>query len=115
MDKKLFKAIDKTIRREQLYKQDKLSRTLIAVRFGVGRHHLNKLLNEFADGKSFPQYINAIRLEKAFELLTYHPEMSIGEVAFEVGFTPPNLRECFKRCYGLTPGEYRAGIFDEDV
>ena len=39
-----------------------------------------------------------------------HPEMTITDVAREVGFTAPNLREQFKRCYGITPAEYRAGL-----
>jgi AraC-like DNA-binding protein len=49
----------------------------------------------------------------AFELLTYHPEMSIADIAQEVGFTAPNLREQFKRCYGVTPVEYRAGLVED--
>lgn len=113
MDKTLFKTIDKTIRNEKLYKRDDLSRLYVMERFGIGRHNLNNQLNVFADGKSFPQYINSIRLEVAFELLTYHPEMSIADIAQEVGFTAPNLREQFKRCYGVTPGEYRAGLVED--
>ena len=81
MDKTLFKTIDKIIRNEKLYKRDDLSRSYIMERFGIGRHNLNNQLNVFADGKSFPQYINSIRLEVAFELLTYHPEMSIADIA----------------------------------
>ena len=46
----------------------------------------------------------------AYDLLTYHPEMTITDVAREVGFTAPNLREQFKRCYRITPAEYRAGL-----
>ena len=83
-------------------------------RFGIGRHHLNDQLNTFADGMSFPQYINSIRMEVAYELLTNHLEMTITEVAREVGFTAPNLREQFKRCYGITPAEYRAGLISAD-
>jgi AraC-like DNA-binding protein len=79
-------------------------------RFGIGRHHLNDQLNAFADGMSFPQYINSIRMEVAYDLLTNRPEMTITEIAREVGFTAPNLREQFKRCYGITPIEYRASL-----
>ena len=82
-------------------------------RFGISRHRLNDLLNAHAGGMTFPQYINAIRIEVAYELLTYHPEMTITEVAREVGFTAPNLREQFKRCYGITPAEYRAGLITD--
>jgi len=87
-----------------------LMREDIMERFGIGRHHLNNQLNAFADGMSFPQYINSIRMEVAYDLLTNHPEKNITDVAREVGFTAPNFREQFKRCYGITPAEYRAGL-----
>ena len=114
MDKELFKTIDNIIRKERLYAQVDLMREDIMQRFGIGRHHLNDQLNTFADGMSFPQYINSIRMEIAYDLLTNHPEMTIGDIAREVGFTAPNLRFQFKRCYGITPAEYRAGLDDED-
>ena len=114
MDKDLFKTIDKIIREERLYAQVNLMREDIMERFGIGRHRLNDQLNAFADGMSFPQYINSIRMEIAYDLLTNRPEMKITEIAREVGFTAPNLREQFKRCYGITPVEYRAGLAIDD-
>ena len=114
MDKDLFKTIDKIIREERLYAQVNLMREDIMERFGIGRHRLNDQLNTFADGMSFPQYINSIRMEIAYDLLTNRPEMKITEIAREVGFTAPNLREQFKRCYGITPAEYRASLVIDD-
>ena len=114
MDKDLFKTIDKIIREERLYAQVNLMREDIMERFGIGRHRLNDQLNAFADGMSFPQYINSIRMEIAYDLLTNRPEMKITEIASEVGFTAPNLREQFKRCYGITPAEYRASLVAGD-
>ena len=84
MDKDLFKTIDKIIREERLYAQVNLMREDIMERFGIGRHRLND------------------------------QEMKITEIAREVGFTAPNLREQFKRCYGITPAEYRAGLAIDD-
>ena len=114
MEKDLFKTIDKIIREERLYAQVNLMREDIMERFGIGRHRLNDQLNTFADGMSFPQYINSIRMEIAYDLLTNRPEMKITEIAREVGFTAPNLREQFKRCYGITPAEYRASLVIDD-
>ena len=114
MDKDIFKTIDTAIRKEHLYAKANLMREDIMHRFGIGRHHLNDQLNTFADGMSFPQYINSIRMEVAYDLLTNHPEMTIADVAREVGFTAPNFREQFKRCYGVTPAEYRAGLVTDD-
>ena len=112
MDKDLFKTIDSVIRTERLYAQVNLMREDIMRRFCIGRQ--NDQLNTFADGMSFPQYINSIRMEVAYDLLTKHPEKSITEIAREVGLTAPNFREQFKRCYGITPAEYRSGLVATD-
>lgn len=114
MDKDLFKTIDTVIRKERLYAQANLMREDVMQRFSIGRHHLNDQLNAFADGMSFPQYINSIRMEVAYDLLTNRSEMTITEIAREVGFSAPNLREQFKRCYGITPAEFRATLVPED-
>jgi AraC-like DNA-binding protein len=66
-----------------------------------------------ADGLSFPQYVNNIRLEETLRMLRDEPDKAITAIATEVGFTPANLREQFKRCYGVTPGEYRAGLVED--
>ena len=110
MGKEEFEKIDKVIRRERLYANVGLMRENVMARFNISRHRLNYLLTRYADGMSFPQYINAIRLEEAYDLITHHPEMSIAEVAAEVGLTAPNLRGLFKRRYGMTPSEYRTHL-----
>ena len=107
MCKELFERIDSVIRSERLYANVDLMREDVMRRFGISRHHLNDLLNQHAGGLSFPQYINDIRVKEAYELISHHPEMSIAEIAFEVGFTAPNLRDQFKRHYGMTPMKYR--------
>ena len=115
MDKDLFTTIDSAIRTERLYANVSLMREDVMQRFGVGRHRLNNLLNAHTDGKTFPQYINAIRMEVAYDMLTNHPEMTITDIARAVGFTAPNLREQFKRCYGIPPAEYRASLLADSA
>lgn len=110
----LFKKITTTIRKERLYANIALEREDIMERFDISRHRLNELLNTHADGMSFPQFINAIRLEEAYTLLVNHPEMTITKIARLVGFSAPNLREQFKRCYGITPAEFRANLLTSE-
>lgn len=106
-DPELFSRIDEAIKSEKLYSNQFLQRQDIIDRFGINRHALNALLNCYADGHSFPAYINSIRMQEALRLLKTDPGMSISEVAAAVGFSPANLREQFKRSYGMTPAEYR--------
>ena len=102
----MFNEIDTAIRSERLYSNVTLQRQNICDRFGISRHTLNDLLTEYADGLSFPQYINAIRVEEALRLLREEPSKTVAAIAAEVGFTPANLREQFKRQYGMTPAEF---------
>ena len=103
----IFSAIDAAIREEQLYVNQQLQRQDICDRFGISRHALNDLLAQHADGLSFPQYINAIRINEAIVLLKGQPDMTVTAIAKAVGFTPSNFREQFKQKYGITPQEYR--------
>lgn len=103
----IFNSIDTAIRTEHLYTNINLQRQDICDRFSISRHALNDLLAAHADGLSFPQYVNTIRLEEALRLLRYEPSKNLTAIANEVGFTPANLREQFKRKYGMTPADYR--------
>ncbi len=106
----LFKHIDQTIRSEQLYRNVNLQRQDICERFNISRHMLNHILAEHTGGLSFPQYVNTIRLEETLRLLRDEPATTISAIATHVGFTPANLREQFKRKYGMTPVEYRQNL-----
>ena len=106
----LFAAIDTAIRSERLYSNVTLQRQDICDRFGIRRHTLNDLLSAYAKGQSFTQYVNAIRMEEAVNLLRESPDMTLTAIAAAVGFTPANLRDKFKRLYGMTPAEYRQNM-----
>ena len=78
MSKELFKRIDSVIRSERLYANVDLMREDVMRRFGISRHRLNDLLNQYVGGLSFPQYINDIRVKEAYELIsTRHFDMAI--------------------------------------
>ena len=109
-DKELFDLIDGIIRKEKLYTNINLQRQDIVDRFDISRHYLNDLFSAYANGQSFPAYINGMRMQDALLMLENEPEMSIGLIAEAVGFTPANFREQFKKVFGMTPAEYRQNL-----
>lgn len=109
-DKELFELIDGIIRKEKLYTNINLQRQDIVDRFDISRHYLNDLFSAYANGQSFPAYINGMRMQDALLMLENEPEMSIGLIAEAVGFTPANFREQFKKVFGMTPAEYRQNL-----
>ena len=109
-DPKLFRVIDRIIHEEMLYTNPNLQRQDILDRFGISRRTLNDILTTYADGQSFTAYINAMRLHDAVHLLHEEPEMSLTDIAENVGLTPATFRDQFKRQFGMTPTEYRQNL-----
>jgi AraC-like DNA-binding protein/quercetin dioxygenase-like cupin family protein len=61
-------------------------------------------------GKTFTDYLQDRRIEKALELLK-HSALSIEQIAFEVGYTDKKqFYKPFRERLGLTPGDYRKRI-----
>lgn len=54
------------------------------------------------------EYVNVVRLERATQLLIGEPNLSIEQVAYQVGFNDYRyFGRTFKKRYGLTPSEYK--------
>jgi AraC-like DNA-binding protein len=87
-----------------------LSVQAVARRQGVSARYVQMLFEE--QGTTFSQYVIGHRLARAYRLLTdpRFAERSITSVAFDVGFGDLTyFNRAFRRCYGGTPSEVRAG------
>lgn len=59
-------------------------------------------------GQTPNEFIINVKMKKASSLLIDHPEFSISEIAYMLGFnTPKYFAKCFKDQFGVTPTEYR--------
>ncbi|WP_436667231.1 AraC family transcriptional regulator [Latilactobacillus sakei] len=55
------------------------------------------------------QYLTAYRIQKVKEILITHPNISLADAAYAVGFSNENyLIHVFKQYEGITPGKFRA-------
>ena len=78
----------------------------VSAALGCHRDHLNRVIKRFC-GRSFRDYVVAVRLEAAQTLLL-HTEMSIAQIAQEVGFSTTELFIKFFRYHAkTTPSRYR--------
>ncbi|WP_298246661.1 AraC family transcriptional regulator [uncultured Christiangramia sp.] len=107
-DQRLVNSIKSTII-EEVY-SDKLSNTklstLLASKLNFDYSHITHQFSE-SEGQSIQKYYNAVRIERAKELLDYD-ELGIAEIADLLGYsTPAYLSTSFKNATGLTPSEYR--------
>lgn len=78
-----------------------------ARRFGYSPDYLGRLCKQ-QTGRSFPQFLQELRMEKAERLLTSRPELSLKELARECGYAEANyLIKVYKKRFGRTPKERR--------
>lgn len=89
--------------------QQKLTLQEVADCCFVSQWHLSKLLNRYAE-KSFYDILNAIRIEKAKELLL-DPKLKIGEISEMVGYADTaHFARTFKKITGMSANEYRNSL-----
>jgi AraC-like DNA-binding protein len=68
--------------------------------------HLNRTVKNLM-GKTAKEYIQS-RIIVGAKRMLYFSDSSIKEIAFELGFQEPsNFNAFFKKCTGLSPGEFR--------
>ena len=90
---------------EKNYSQ-KLTLQAVADCCYVSQWHLSKLLNRYAE-KSFYDILNAIRIQKAKELLA-DPKLKIGEIGEMVGYADTaHFARTFRKLEGMSANEYR--------
>ena len=74
----------------------------------ISPYYFSKLFKEETGG-NFIDYVTAIRMEKAKELLS-STDKSMKEICSAVGYQDPNyFSRSFKKNVGVTPTEYKEG------
>jgi len=76
----------------------------VAKKIGISRMQLHRKLKALTN-QSTSQFIQNIRLEKAYELLK-EKEFNVSEVTYRTGFSHPNhFSRVFKKKYGKAPSK----------
>ena len=82
------------------------NRDRMAADLGMSVSTLYSRLRECTD-LSIQTFIQAVRLNAACDILRAEPGIRISELAYRVGFnTPKYFSQCFKKEFGLLPGEF---------
>jgi len=108
LDKKLMEKIE-TIVQEKMGDPD-FSVDQLGVEAGLSRMHLYRKIKALT-GQSPREFVKKRRLERSKELLE-EGNHTVAEIAYDVGFsTPGNFSTAYRKCFGITPAQYRAGCF----
>ncbi len=95
----------------ELYKDSDLNIEILCKAMGMSRSVLNNKVQE-AFGQSIGQFIRTYRLTVAKEIICNGKidEISISEIAYDVGFNDPKyFTRCFSREFGTAPSAMLAG------
>ncbi len=88
------------------YKEN-ISVTALAKRFGLSRSSFCAVFPQFT-GLSVRRYIAQKRILEAQMLIRSHPELSLGQIAAEVGYEDTTtFYRNFLRVAGVSPSKYR--------
>ena len=83
-----------------------LTRLEVAKVVGISARQLGRIMKTSL-GLTFQQYLTNLRMDLARQLLRA-TEPQVKQIAGDVGFSDPsNFCRCFRRCIGLSPGEFR--------
>ncbi|WP_168121786.1 response regulator [Paenibacillus sp. HB172176] len=93
----------------QEHLQEEITLTQISGYSNLSASYFGVLFKQYT-GKSFVNYFNQIRIDKALELLR-SSDMKIYEIAEAVGFVSlPYFNRVFKQVSSMTPNEYRKSL-----
>lgn len=90
----------------EYYSNPNFSYQMLAEEVGITPYYLGTIFKS-ERGESIREYVNAIRLERACELL-FQTDYTVKAIAERVGFISCNhFFMSFKKKYGMTPQKYR--------
>ena len=104
----LFERIEAFLQDGQIFRDARLRAPAVAEALGITNRELATCLR--AHGfRSFPDYVNARRVDYACELLRHHPNMKIRSLSIEAGFvSESSFYSSFGSRTGTTPKQWLA-------
>lgn len=109
----LFRALDRIMREEKIYKDNFITKDKVAELLGTNRTYLSRIINEQAQ-LSFTHYVNRFRIEEAIRLLS-DPENDtpLKAISADLGFNSiSTFYNLFQSTVGMTPSQYRNKVLE---
>lgn len=106
----LYQRIEQAMTQKELYLNPDLDIKTLAEDVGSSRTNISVCINSIT-GKTFRNWLSEYRLNLFVQMLTQYPDEPIEELMIRCGYKEQStLRRQFKAAYGMTAGEYRKQI-----
>lgn len=106
----ILTTLEAHLHKTKIFTDAELSLDKLAQGAGISKYHISEALNSYAC-KSFYQYINEWRIQRATEQIRFMNEkalpVNVLTLAYDCGFkAKSSFNQYFKKITGLTPTEY---------
>lgn len=109
-DRQLLASVERAMRIDRLYRQERLTIGELALKHAVPEHRLRRLINKGLGHRNFSSFLNSFRIADARAALA-DPEQAavpILTIAMDAGFGSLGpFNRAFRLETGMTPTEYR--------
>lgn len=113
-NKILYERIEQVVDEERLYLNPDLDIKMLAQAVNSSRSQVSACINSIT-GKPFRQWISEYRLSLFVKMLKENPDTSIDILMMRCGYKEQStFRRQFKAAYGMTAGEFRKQLTDDD-
>ena len=108
---KIYERLEALLRNEKIYRRKDLTLQMLAESLGTNTTYMSHIVNSFS-GKSFPNYLNAYRIEEVLDALSDPSDDEPIHAVFErVGYTSRSTYlRIFRKEVGCAPSKYRQEI-----
>ncbi|TKG90797.1 AraC family transcriptional regulator [Puteibacter caeruleilacunae] len=104
---RIMNKLQQIMEREKYFKNNLASLTSLAKEINETSHHVSQVINE-KQKKNFFEFIASYRIEEAKKILSSNSQITIEELAEEVGYnSKSSFNSAFKKYMQQTPSEFR--------
>jgi len=105
--KEITENLQKRMAEKKYFLYSDLSLEKLSELMETNKHYLSQAINENLE-MNFFEYINTLRIKEAKELLISKRDLTIIEIAYQVGYNNKvSFNKAFKNITGVTPTDYR--------
>ncbi len=107
-DSNLLENLRNLMEKQQIWRNEGLTIRALAEKMDVKEYRLRQAINQHLGYRNFNDYLNGFRIREACTLLIAQRELTVLEIAYQVGFASlAPFNKAFRDQTGMAPTEWR--------